>query len=613
VFEEGSVPLYQRLPSVELRLAMHRARKPASSSHRVLDPAAAARREKLNALLGGEKKTKAPAKPAHAKGFHFRSVDTWTKATRKNMPASVANGGDRRARSVVRNAAPRALDDAAVSWEPEEKGGQTTPSGSAAKLVSGNGGGGGGTCRGAPSLLDLAARAIGDNYHLIPNIGESFLPQGTLIRALENICRAGLLTDAHIDLFYATLPVEPDTGFLYRSSYATASMAKELQMVRRVTDSSLIFTRNHQSAQLMTLYNGSASASHNRLGERVESAVKDRYNKYDPLRPSHLADEQQRARALREEKQRKAKEAESTQVLPFLFAHKRRELRQAFRVDLHGQRRLSELGFCELAECIGLARFKHIVHVDLSFCANLTNKALAAIGQACGDSLLKLDITGCQRISNAGITALTEACRAIESISYELCHKIDDRALQDTVHNLTSLASINLGSCKKLSNVGFQIVSAHGKALKHINANGSAQLTDLGLEDLSKCISMYSLSLRTCRRITDTGVREVVKLCMRQARRKSISLEEGPFPVLKHLDLGGCSRITDKSVLAPAAKSQLEYLDLRGLTKLTDAVLPALATQLPNLKYLNLACCDGLSPDKLVLLRARRPELRLDS
>ena len=73
--------------------------------------------------------------------------------------------------------------------------------------------------------------------------------------------------------------------------------------------------------------------------------------------------------------------------------------------------------------------------------------------------------------------------------------------------------------------------------------------------------------------------------------------------VLRRLDLGGCSKITDAGLLSVSSSlTGLQTLNLRGCDKITDAGLSSVSSSLTGLQTLNLECCDKITDAGLSLL-----------
>ncbi|CEP01019.1 unnamed protein product (mitochondrion) [Plasmodiophora brassicae] len=220
-----------------------------------------------------------------------------------------------------------------------------------------------------------------------------------------------------------------------------------------------------------------------------------------------------------------------------------------------------------------------VCRLDLSF-TQVNDAELYLLARACSTSLQTLSLAGCHRVGPEGVQAFGRYCPTLTFVDFQCLDGLSDVALQDIVHRLQDLQSIDIGACQNLTNISFQIIASHGRALKRVSAAGCQQVTECDLDDLSKCTSMTSLSLRACRRLTDDSVRHLARLGRRKAHRG--------LPPLKWLDLGGCTRLTHRSILAIARENRdLEHLDLRGIALGEDTQLE-LTRLLPRCTYLNM-------------------------
>ena len=266
---------------------------------------------------------------------------------------------------------------------------------------------------------------------------------------------------------------------------------------------------------------------------------------------------------------------------------------------------LSASAISDLVARTGIWRPVHVLHLDVSFCSGLTNGALQLLAKQC-PSLLKINISGCEGLTNGGVSCLASYCPRLQVVLMEVLPGLDDSALQDLVHGLPSLLSLDVGSCRKLTNVSFQIVGSHGNTLKRLSAAGCNQLNDFDVEDISRCVSLLSLSLRACSKITDGSVESLVSL----SRRKKKARMRG----LQHLDVGGCVRLSDGGVnaLVAAYASSLTHLDLRGLPRLTHRSIDAVQAHCRHtLTHLNIAECNGIDSQRIATLRQTWPELHI--
>ena len=263
----------------------------------------------------------------------------------------------------------------------------------------------------------------------------------------------------------------------------------------------------------------------------------------------------------------------------------------------------SSLSIPDLIARAGIWRPVHIVNLDLSFTA-ITSSALGVLAKQM-PRLLKINICGCESLTGSGIADLVVRCPLLQVVLMEVLPCLSDAAVQDVVHGLKSLLSLDVGSCKKLTNVSFQIIGTHGKTLKRLSVAGCANLNDFDIEDLSRCVSLQSLSLRACTKITDASIESLVLL----AKRKKKANMRG----LAHLDLGGCGRISDGGVnaLVAAYGSSLTHLDLRGNGRITNRALDAIQAHAKLLRQLTIVECAGITAERIEALRESCPTLEL--
>lgn len=256
------------------------------------------------------------------------------------------------------------------------------------------------------------------------------------------------------------------------------------------------------------------------------------------------------------------------------------------RLDLNKQRKITAVGFGCLGKlCLDGRAQMRVVSLDLAFCAQLDDDSLEAIALGCPD-LVDVNLAGCERVGNAGLGHLSRNCRRIRVLDMQVLRLVDDRAVQDVTHDLPDLHSLNIGGCSRLTNVAFQVVASHSRALRTFSAAGCA-ITDFGVEDLAKCVSIECLSLRACSKITDAACRHLERLGRRKRKSRAAPL--------RVLDLGGCARVTDAGVRSLGVFGGLTHVDLRGLPRITKLSLYSLAVRCPELSYLNIRACKGIS------------------
>lgn len=115
---------------------------------------------------------------------------------------------------------------------------------------------------------------------------------------------------------------------------------------------------------------------------------------------------------------------------------------------------------------------------------------------------------------------------------------------------------------------GLKKRAAHfGKAVDSVDLCSTTSVTDMMLETLADiCPNIVSLDISGCRRVTDESVVYISRALSRS---------------LKHLMLVGCDNITDVSISSLADHaSHLETLSLAGCSGVTEASFPVLVEKL---------------------------------
>jgi hypothetical protein len=87
-----------------------------------------------------------------------------------------------------------------------------------------------------------------------------------------------------------------------------------------------------------------------------------------------------------------------------------------------------------------------VTHIRLDFCGGITNDALIQISNMCPQLEILL-VTGCE-ITDDGITAIAEKCgKQLKTLSYSLCKKCTDAALESIVNNCNQLEYLRANDC----------------------------------------------------------------------------------------------------------------------------------------------------------------------
>ncbi|OVA07796.1 F-box domain [Macleaya cordata] len=244
---------------------------------------------------------------------------------------------------------------------------------------------------------------------------------------------------------------------------------------------------------------------------------------------------------------------------------------------LAGLQNVSERGFWVMGNAQGLQKLNSFA---ITSCRGVTDLALEAVGKGC-PNLKHLLLSRCSFISDKGIVAFTKNSASLESLQLEECNRITQSGV---------LAAI--------SYCGLRL-----KALSLVKCMGIKDIVS-GLNHLSPCKSLRSLSIRDCPGFGSASLAMVGKLCP-QLQHIDLSglcgvTDDGFMPVLENneaglvkVNLSGCMNLTDDAVssLARLHGGSLQLLNLGGCAKITDESLGSIAVNCELLQELDVSKC----------------------
>ena len=267
--------------------------------------------------------------------------------------------------------------------------------------------------------------------------------------------------------------------------------------------------------------------------------------------------------------------------------------------------------------------------LNLSLCKQITDSSLGKIAQ-CLKNLEVLELGGCCNITSTGLLLCAWGLRKLKTLNLRSCRHISDQGIghlaglsPHAARGNLQLEHLGLQDCQKLTDQALKHVSLGLTTLKSVNLSFCGSITDTGLRFLAKMPNLQEINLRSCDNVSDIGIGYLaeggsricaldVSFCERIGDQalihisqglfhlKSLSLsacnisDEGVFKLvrtlhdLETLNIGQCSRITDKSLgmISDHCKN-LKSIDLYGCTKITTVGLEAIM-QVRNLHTLNL-------------------------
>jgi len=211
----------------------------------------------------------------------------------------------------------------------------------------------------------------------------------------------------------------------------------------------------------------------------------------------------------------------------------------------------------------------------------------------------------------SGLTEVMQQCSNLTTLRMSWCQSFADKDLEVMVSCFSNpdthsswktshLRHLDLSNCQRVTNGGLSIIGQNFPNLQRLILNGCTQINDGGIQILSynmggssNCPYMQILGLSETQ-ITDQALRYIARFC----------------PDLHTLDLSHCKQITDVGVIyiAEAYRENLRNVHLEGCHQTTDASLPAIAQNCPNLKEIHWRDTQ-ISPAAIQSLIARFPHV----
>lgn len=230
-------------------------------------------------------------------------------------------------------------------------------------------------------------------------------------------------------------------------------------------------------------------------------------------------------------------------------------------------RRVNDLGFLLMAQSC-----KNLESIRLGRFSQVTDSGLNSLLESCSQ-LHTFELIGMKQTSDLTFHDMSATSRSLVVVSLPAANQITSEAVAQLAC-CSNLKFLNLAFCRSVGDRGLKALSYLTK-LSILDLSG-ADVTDFGLFSLSKSNSpLVSLSLRSCKRLTHTGICALVQGCLPAT--------------LQALDLSNLPAVTDDTVVV-LVNSRMQIIDLRlrDCYSITDACVAALA----SMEYKG-NCCGG--------------------
>ncbi|KAG0169574.1 hypothetical protein DFQ28_011146 [Apophysomyces sp. BC1034] len=248
---------------------------------------------------------------------------------------------------------------------------------------------------------------------------------------------------------------------------------------------------------------------------------------------------------------------------------------------------LTDTGFKSIAQ-----QASNLAELDVNSCWLLTDQSLALIGSCC-PKLVKIDLSNCRKITNRGVQALLEEKMArnysgLTEIILSYCKNLTDQTMHHLAqYNAKTLERLNVQRCTKITDDGFMAwADTVFPALQHVVLNDCSFLTDKAIAYLIKAApQLQHLSISFCCALSDSAVEDLAQLthlteldasfCGAAVSDASIGTLLKRIS-LSSLNIRGCVRVTDVGLCVALEKIKLRYLNVSqcsGISRKTKDVL----------------------------------------
>lgn len=246
----------------------------------------------------------------------------------------------------------------------------------------------------------------------------------------------------------------------------------------------------------------------------------------------------------------------------------------------------------------------NLLYLSLAYCTKFTNKGLSymANGKGC-HKIVHLDLSGCEQITQEGYKFISMGCSCLTTVILNELPGLRDDCIQALTSECRTLRNVSILNSPFLSDASFKCL-ASCRRLHKIRVEGNNRLTDASVKVLAKsCPMLDHVYLVDCPRITDLALKALAAFkhlnvvnvadCVRIQDAGVRQIVEGPSGAkMKELNLTNCVRVSDVTLLRIAQRCHnLVYASFCYCEHVTDAGVELLGT-LPSLTSLDLSGCN---------------------
>lgn len=223
-------------------------------------------------------------------------------------------------------------------------------------------------------------------------------------------------------------------------------------------------------------------------------------------------------------------------------------------------------------------------------------------------------ITYFRRVNDLGLLLMADKCTNMESICLGGFCRVTDTGFKTILHSCSRLYKLKVSHGTQLTDLVFHDISATSLSLTHVSLRWCNLLTNHAVLSLASNNDLKKLDLRDCRSLGDEALRAISIL----PRLKFLLLDGTdisdvglsylrPWVIrsLYSLSLRGCKRLTDKCIstlFGCSGTLELRELDLSNLPNLSDNGVLLLAKSRIPLAELRMRQCPLIGDTSVMAL-----------
>ncbi|KAE9448192.1 hypothetical protein C3L33_19910, partial [Rhododendron williamsianum] len=232
-----------------------------------------------------------------------------------------------------------------------------------------------------------------------------------------------------------------------------------------------------------------------------------------------------------------------------------------------------------------LRKYPKLETLDLSVCPRVDDATVSALlsrGRR-GEwmrGIKRLVLSRAAGLRSGGLEVLVRACPGLEAVDVSYCCGFGDREAA-ALSGAAGLRDVRMDKCLDLSDVGLAKVAVGCGRLERLSLKWCLEISDLGvtsdsIQAIGTLQKLEVLAMAGCGLVDDNALRFLGHGC----------------PSLQVLDVSRCDKVSSFGLVSVIRG----HIGLRQLDAgVTDKGLVELLSACPNMKILNLTCCDSIT------------------